>query len=259
MENNRSQFARKIAVQTGKLLEDYFYHHSQEIDIKADFTLITEADRAANNTISTAIRREFPEDGILSEEENTIYPEQSLVWVIDPLDGTTNFSQGLHHWGVSIACLEQGQPVLATVYFPLVREHYHAELGAGAELNGSPLQGNFSDQPDRYSFFVHCSRLNSRYRNKLPYKTRSLGSAAYHLCLVAKGTAILAVETRAKLWDLAGAWLVVREAGGVIERFQNPAPFPAQPGVDYNEYNYPLLAASSRKVIQFAQDHIEVR
>lgn len=257
MGANRAELANELAKTVGEGLLNSFHHRDPEFDIKSDRTLVTDADRAASASITRAIKMEFPEDGIVSEEEITVYPSQDVVWVIDPLDGTTNFTQGLHHWGVSIAYFIQGVPQYGSLYFPISGEHYTASSGGGAFLNGQPLRMDQTNQPQRFSFFVHCSRMHHRYQTSLPYKTRSLGSSAYHLCLVAKGTAVLAFESRAKLWDLAAGWLVVRESGGKIESFHDPAPFPAQVGLDYNNFNYSILAGTSQEVMEFARARIQ--
>ena len=98
--NEPFDFTKKLATEAGKTLLGFYRASGIEQSRKADKTVVTEADLAADEMIRTAIRKEYPQDGILSEEENTTYPSgKRFVWVIDPLDGTTNFSLGLHHWG----------------------------------------------------------------------------------------------------------------------------------------------------------------
>jgi myo-inositol-1(or 4)-monophosphatase len=205
---------------------------------------VTEADRTADASIAQALRDAFPEDGIISEELQPVYAvEAESVWVIDPLDGTTNFALGLPHWGVSLARLTHGYPVVAAVYFPLLGELYTAQRGEGAFLNEQRLYPNPDVEKNVATFFACCSRTHRHYRVGVRYKARILGSAAYNFCAAARGMAALAFEAQPKIWDLAGAWLVVREAGGLIEPLDGLSPFPIVPGTDYRQQNYPTLAS----------------
>jgi myo-inositol-1(or 4)-monophosphatase len=248
--------AESAAKEAGVLLMDYFGQEENKPDLKKDQTLVTQADLAADRLITNIIQNQFSEDGIISEEGQTHYLGHEFTWVIDPLDGTTNFSQGLHYWGVSIALLQAGIPVYGIVHFPAVSEIFSARSGAGALLNTQPLILSAGDQKRKHAFFVHCSRMHQLYQSDIPYKTRSLGAAAYHLCSVAKGTAILAFESRTHIWDFAAGWLIITEAGGVIESFQQASPFPARTGVDYNEINYPLFGAVDHEILEYAKTRI---
>jgi len=94
--------------------------------------------------------------------------------------------------------------------------------------------------------------MHKKYQVKLPYKPRSLGATAYHLCLITKGTAVLAFESTPKLWDFTGSWLIVEEAGGLILSTGDRQPFPAQPGIKYSDYPYAILASASSEVMDEA-------
>ncbi|MCK4490825.1 MAG: hypothetical protein KAU23_11215 [Anaerolineales bacterium] len=256
MSNQRLEFAKNTAIETGKLLLDHFHHGKHQGELKSDRTLVTKADRDADQYIQKLIRDHFPSDAILSEEGNTIFPENPDVWVVDPLDGTVNFSLGLHYWGVSIAHFKHGIPQSAALYFPVIDELYSASAGKGADLNGKRIQVPNSPVDSHYPIFVHCSRMHGLYNVALPYKTRSLGAAAYHLCLIPKGSAILAFESTVKLWDFAGSWLVVKEAGGFIQPVGNQQPFPTQSGFDYNDRAFAIIAAASEDVMNKAAANI---
>ena len=214
---NTLEFAIQLAKKTGKLLTEYYQPTGIDVNIKSDRTVVTEADLAADKLLRESIAHNYPDDGILSEEAGTIYPpNKHAVWIIDPLDGTTNFSLGLHYWGVSIARLVDGSPDLGVLYFPLLDELFTASKGAGAFLNGSQLivKPPTPDQPT--SFFSCCSHGNQFYKLEIRYKTRILGSAAYGLATVARGSAILAFEVTPKVWDFSASWLITQEAGGII-------------------------------------------
>lgn len=215
---------------------------------KPDQTVVTEADLSADRLIRNAIQEHYPDDGILSEEACTEYPKnKTFVWVIDPLDGTTNFSLGLHYWGVSIARLRGGYPDLAVLYFPIIDELFWATKGGGAYLNGIHLQANQNAINHLEPFFSCCSRTNQYYRVDLQYKTRILGSAAYGLCTVVRGSAILAIEVKPKIWDFCGSWLITEEAGGYIAPLDRETIFPLVPGEDYGSKSYPLLVAGTKE------------
>ncbi|MFN2113741.1 MAG: inositol monophosphatase family protein [Anaerolineales bacterium] len=250
MNPDRLTIARTAALQAGNELVKIYQSGNQQGELKSDQTLVTEADRKADHLIQSLIRETCPQDGILSEESSTIYPEGEHAWVVDPLDGTVNFSHGLLYWGVSIAHLEHGQPADAAVYFPLVDELYTASLGQGAELNGKPLIVQEGTREELVPLFVHCSRMHQQYDIRTRFKKRSLGAAAYHICLVAKSTAALALESTPRIWDFAASWLIVKESGGAIKALGEEQPFPAQPGVDYAGRPFPILAARSVQVLE---------
>ena len=203
-------FATQLAQKTGALLAEYYRPAGIDVSIKSDRTVVTAADLAADQLLRDAISQAYPEDGILSEEAGTIYPEgKSAVWILDPLDGTTNFSLGLHHWGVSIARLVDGFPDVGVLYFPLLDELITASKGGGAYLNGSQLRVKLPTPDQPTSFFSCCSRGNRFYNIDIRYKTRILGSAAYGLVTVARGSAILAFEVTPKVWDFSASWLIL--------------------------------------------------
>jgi myo-inositol-1(or 4)-monophosphatase len=253
-------FATSLARQAGDLLLDRFRLSGSRVQLKGDRSVVTEADLASDELISAAILKRDPRATVLSEELHTS-PETGSAdaWVVDPLDGTTNFSLGLHYWGVSIARLEDGWPVTAALYFPMLNELYSARRGKGAYLNGGRLQVRTPDPSHPASFFSCCTRTHRRYKVAIPYKTRILGSAAYSLCAVARSSALMAFEATPKIWDLAGGWLVVCEAGGVAEPFDGPAPFPLDEKRAFETTNFPVLAAATPDLAAFARKRIHPR
>jgi myo-inositol-1(or 4)-monophosphatase len=259
MASNRLSIARRAALQAGEELVKLYHTGNQTGELKADHTLVTEADRRSDQIIESLIREAFPLDGILSEESSTVFPNSEHAWVVDPLDGTVNFSHGLVYWGISIAHLKNGQPQDAAVYFPLLDELYSASLGKGATLNGEPLSLQQITKEELVPIFVHCSRMDQRYQIKTRFKKRSLGAAAYHICLVARSTAALALESTPRIWDFAGGWLIVQESGGAITALGEDQPFPAQPGIDYANKPYSILAARTIQVLEEAQAGITLK
>lgn len=249
-------FTAGLARDTGEILRRYFEQPGRRARYKPDNTLLTEADLAADRHIRTVIRAVFPDDAILSEEEGTVFPlDGGPTWVIDPLDGTTNFSQGLHHWGVSIARIVDGFPQTAALSFPVIGELYTAHTGQGAWLNGSPLTVPPADS-HMVSFFLCDSRLHRRYTTTIRYKPRILGSAAYTFCAIAKGIGVIGFESVPKIWDIAAAWLVLREAGGALAALEEV--FPLEPGSDYARRSFPLIGAADEGHLAAAQEKIQL-
>ncbi len=254
-------FSVLLARQTGDLLLQYYQSDNLDTNLKADRSVVTEADLAADDFISTSIRDRYPEDILLSEERQPDYSPIEIepgrnVWIVDPLDGTTNFNLGLPIWGVMLARLIDGWPQTAVLYFPVLGELFSAQKERGAFLNGSPLMIRPPDARRPLSFFSCCSRTYRDYQVKVPYKPRILGSTGYSLCAVAHSIAILAFDAAPKIWDIAAGWLLVLEAGGVMETLDHYQPFPLQPGSDYSKRTFPTIAAANQKVMARAHQQI---
>lgn len=236
---------------------NYFNPLGTVSQLKRDRSLVTEADLAADRWIAAAIQERFPGSKILSEELNPVLAEKAPeVWVVDPLDGTTNFSLGLPIWGVSIALLVDGWPYAAAVHFPVLGETFTAAIEQGVRLNGERISARPGEPGRPDTFFSCCSRTHRRYEVSVRYKTRILGSTSYSVCAVARGMALISFEATPKIWDIAACWLIVREAGGVVETYDNSQPFPLQPGRDYQLTDYPILAAASPELLAYARREI---
>ena len=179
---NPLEFTTQLAQETGEILMSFYQRSGIQSQLKSDHTIVTEADHKADQYLRCQISQAYPEDGILSEEACTIFPaNKTAVWIIDPLDGTTNFSLGFHYWGISIARVENGYPEIGVLYFPLLDELFTAVKGKGAYLNGDRLEVKPPNPSQFTSFFSCCSRTIRQYDIDLKYKTRILGSAAYGL------------------------------------------------------------------------------
>jgi myo-inositol-1(or 4)-monophosphatase len=243
-----------LAEQAAGLALDYFRH--AQARRKGDGSLVTEADEAADRLIVQSIRQSYPGHAILSEEGFTGYdPGPEFTWVIDPIDGTTNFARGLPVWGVSIGVLRHGAPWVAALHFPGLDERYTAMAGQGALRNGERLAVDPDAAIHDQQLLARCTRTDSRFHIETPMKVRMLGSAAYHLLCVAGGVVLAAMEARPKVWDLAAAHLVLTEAGGVARHlyttrppFETGAIFPLPPSPkEYAQHYHPVLAAVSEK------------
>jgi myo-inositol-1(or 4)-monophosphatase len=259
-----AKIAAGIATSAGELLLRYFRDDALTSDWKEDYSIVTEADVAADHLIAGEIAKHFPGDGILSEE---LAPTSSAAqpaarphtWVVDPLDGTTNFSLGIQHWGVSIARCDADGPDVGVLFFPALGELYVASRGAGATLNAKPIHVRVPSSSRPLGMLASCARTPRHYHVNLPMKVRVFGSAAYTLVCVARGSAAIGIETRPKMWDLAAGWCVVEEAGGVIETMDGSAPFPLVADRAYADRSFPIRAAASPELLEQAREHIEER
>lgn len=258
-------FAESLAERSGRLLMEFFSAGTFSSRLKEDASIVTEADLAADKLIHESIGQAFGEDAIISEE---IDPQakalvgREATWVVDPLDGTSNFSLGLPFWGVSIARVVGGHPQLAVAYFPALGEMFVAVRGQGTTLNGQPTSVATPEANHGVGFLACCSRTNRFYNVALPLKIRVLGSAAYSLCAVAKGSAALALETTPRIWDIAAATLLVEEAGGIVQAFGDSRafpPFPLSTVADYSKLTFTTLAAASPELASMANESITPR
>lgn len=253
-------FTTQLAQQAGALLVDCFRHTGSATAQKPDRSVVTEADVAADRLIAAAIAEQYPQDTILSEElRPNLAGNAAAVWVVDPLDGTTNFSLGLQHWGVSIARVVNGWPDTAAVFFPLLNELYTAQRGQGAWLNGERIRVSPPSKERPAAFFSCCTRAQKRYHLSVPYKTRIFGSTAYTLCVTARGAAVLGFEVKPKIWDIAAGWLVLREAGGVMDVLDGEQPFPLRLRGDFIGHSFLTLAAATPELLEKARGWIARR
>ncbi len=233
-------FATALTARVGaRLLQDS--QGLRSFERKGDGSLVTASDLWADEQIRRAIAQEFPDHGILTEENTQVYPECEWCWVVDPLDGTTNFARGIPLWGISIGLLHWGMPVFGYLSFPPVQQTCYGWLGANprAFLNQEPIGPDLST-PTKDHFFSFCTRSLNVLGKFFPYKIRSLGASSYHLLSVATGSVIGAVEATPKVWDLAAVWVIAKSTGIVWIDLDEP-PFPLQTGTDYAQRSYPTL------------------
>jgi myo-inositol-1(or 4)-monophosphatase len=193
---------------------------------KADGSLVTEADLIMQKALSETLQRHWPDIAVLGEEMEPSAQQEALqgaetgVWCIDPLDGTSNFYNGVPYYAVSIALLRNNRVESAVVYDPSRRECFAAARGQGAWLNGERLPARFSPTPLSQGLgLIDLKRLPralaSRLASDPPYKSqRSFGAVALDWCWLAAGRCHLYLHGRQKLWDYAAGHLILLEAGG---------------------------------------------
>jgi myo-inositol-1(or 4)-monophosphatase len=255
--NDPLEFAVNLVLETGELLQNFYNPAGILSSLKPDKTVVTAADLAADELITRKIKANFPQDAVVSEESSHfLLDNQSPTWVIDPLDGTTNYSLGLPIWGISIARLINGQPDLGVVFFPRLNELYTARRASGAYLNQSSISTRAPDPAQPMSFFACCSRTFRNFDINIPYKPRIMGSSAYSFCMVARGSALLGFDATPKIWDLSAVWLLVEEAGGIIQSFDNTQVYPLNISLDYSTASFPVLAAATLAVFEKSRSKI---
>jgi myo-inositol-1(or 4)-monophosphatase len=203
--------------------------------------LVTEADHAAEKAIMATIAAEFPDHFILSEETGEIITQSNIKWIIDPIDGTVNFANGIPICCVSIGVEKDGQMILGAVYNPLMNEFFVAEKGQGGTLNGKKL--SVSNKAEVISSclvtgfpYTYLDMPNGPLqvfekliRRGIP--VRRLGSAAIDLCWVAAGRFDGFYEHHLQAWDSAAGYLMVEEAGGKVTDFDGNSYSPYQPRI----------------------------
>ena len=220
------------AKEAGRVQLEYF--RSSNLDIKTKFNdsdIVTAADKVSEEIIISNIRKKYPTHSILSEESGTSGYENDYRWVIDPLDGTTNFSSGLPEFCVSIGIQYKNQTIIGVVFAPYLGELFYAVRGEGAFLNGKKIStGNNTDIYKAVvttGFPVDKDRTTDNNLDNvvrvlpLVRGLRRLGSAAVDICYVAAGYLDAYWELNLHEWDVCAALLIAEEAGAKYEFFRN--------------------------------------
>jgi myo-inositol-1(or 4)-monophosphatase len=237
-------FAVQIARQAGQLLKEGL-NRPHEVRYKGAIDLVTEMDVAAEALIIQAIRATYPDHAILAEESG----ESELAgatyrWVIDPLDGTTNYAHHVPVFCVSIGLEKDGQPHLGVIYAPVLDELFAAETGHGATLNGQPIRVSETSEVARallvtgFPYDIKTKGANLvHFANFLDaaQAVRRLGSAALDMAWVAAGRYDGFWEPRLKPWDLCAGTVLVREAGGTVTNYT---------GGEFSIYGHEVLASN---------------
>jgi myo-inositol-1(or 4)-monophosphatase len=222
------RIAIEAAQKAGVLLSERFAAKNHTLTIKEDESLATETDFESSKIISERILSAFPDHTILSEENPGAYTQEigsEPTWVIDPLDGTSNFIAGIPLFAIAIALVIDREPVIGLIYDALHKDLFVAEVGQGAFLNQEPMHVSERQETKGAMLFAgrgYKHRDHERH-GKIIYALerettyfRRLGTAAMMLASVASGRADSVILTGSKPWDLIGGALLVREAGGRV-------------------------------------------
>jgi myo-inositol-1(or 4)-monophosphatase len=210
------------------LKEDFAHLSSLQIETKAGLDdMFTAADLRAEETVRRHVTAIEPSFGFLGEEGGLVEGQDtSNVWIVDPLDGTTNFLCGLPLFAVNIALVRDGRPIAGVTYVPMLDETFWAEEGSGAFLNGNPIRVSaregmihavlgvgipFASKPRHELFYAEMERLTQRISG-----IRRLGAGAIDMAYVACGRFDAYWEQSVSAWDMAAGVVIVREAGGIV-------------------------------------------
>ena len=214
-----------VAREAGALLYEKL-HDCHIVQYKGEINLVTEADRLSEALIVERINREFPGHDILTEESPETANGSSFRWIIDPLDGTTNYAHGYPVFCVSIALEVKGVIMLGAVYNPMLDELFTAERGSGAFLNGRRLTVSRAENLSRsllatgFPYDIREDRNNNiNYFEVMALSAQAVrraGSAALDLAYIAAGRFDGFWELKLAPWDTAAGWLLVEEAGGSV-------------------------------------------
>lgn len=205
-------------------------HREQGFDVrrKLDRSLVTSADLASEEQILSRLNAEFSADGILSEEAGERGGGGGRCWIVDPLDGTSNYSLGLPFFAVSIALWEDTRPLVGVVYLPVLDELFTATGDSVATLNGRPiavsdtalvLAAAINVYFDRHGCLEAGLDVFRRVAIQCEGRVKVLGSTASLLCYVACGRLDASVKNRTRVWDFAAGKLILERAGGVLTDF----------------------------------------
>ena len=244
--------AVRAARKAGNLIaKHYETPDSVETSQKGSNDFVTNVDKAAEAMIIETIRKSYPQHTIITEESGEHAGEdQDVQWVIDPLDGTTNFIKRLPHFAVSIAVRIKGRTEVAVVYDPMRNELFTATRGQGAQLNGYRLRGSTARDLDgtilATGFPFKAKQHANSYINVIGKlftecaDFRRTGSAALDLAYVAAGLVDGLFGISLKPWDFAGGELLVRESGGVVTDFVG----------GHNHYSSGNIVAGNPRVVK---------
>ena len=244
---NILEIAAKAALGAGKILKES-YGKPHQIRHKGDIDLVTEADISSENAILAILNKAGLHAEILAEESQSIYNEipSGPVWIIDPLDGTTNFAHGFPWFGISIAYAEKDRSQAGVIYCPMQDELFCGCLGSGAWLNGKPIKVSSIPVLDKsllatgfpYDVRKRPTKVMAALEAVLirVQGVRRAGAAALDLAYVACGRLDGFWEIKLKPWDTAAGQLLLEEAGGKISDFR---------GSSYSPFIPEILATNS--------------
>jgi myo-inositol-1(or 4)-monophosphatase len=239
-------FSKDLAMRAGEMLRKGF-NRSLKVRYKGRINPVTDLDVKAEKFITDAITRTYPDHEILAEEGTDSESESKYRWVIDPIDGTVNFTHAFPVYAVSIGLLYDGRPELGAVYDPDRNELFWAARGRGACLNKQKISVTSESKLERalvatgFAYDIGTARRNnlglfSRMAKK-SQGVRRLGSAALDLCWLASGRLDGFWELKLHPWDTAAAVVVVQEAGGKITRLD---------GKPYSIFDKEILATNGK-------------
>lgn len=233
---------KKVAITGGDILMKHF-NKSYEIHQKGENDVVTSIDVEAERVIIKIIENIFPKHNILSEEKGFIDKKSEYTWIIDPLDGTRNYTKKIPIFGNSIALERKGEVILGVVYLPVSKDLFYAMKGKGAFLNGKPLEklkATHKKAEDMLITYCHGAKREYvmkavEYYNKIrPHvmDMRKLGAATLEITHVARGLVDGYIAPGLPVWDFKAAALIVSETGGIVRNAKDGTLLVFAPGAE---------------------------
>ena len=223
--------AQSLALHAGQLAVGFFQRRDQLIIEAKDGNpqdMVSAADQEVERYLRRCVAETFPQDAVLGEEQGGEIADADFVWVVDPIDGTACFVNGMYAWCISIAVMHQGQTIIGVIYDPNAHEMFHAKQGAGAFLGAKPLQVHAGKTLCDGVLGVGTSSRVDSNALFIPFLQRVLedggmfmrnGSGALMIAYVAAGRLIAYFEAHMNAWDALAGILLVQEAGGMVNDF----------------------------------------
>lgn len=249
-------FQTEITLALKKAGEVLLKHFGKVTHIKVKENLssvVSEADLESEKVIIDLIRKDFPDHNIISEESGYKQKGSEYTWIIDPLDGTSNFVAGLPWFGVLIAVMKDRRPVAGGAYIPVDQQLYYAESGKKSRLNGEIIQVSQSSELKNvlvaYSLdfctFFEDTLAETRIIASLVRNVRNVRSTncLLDLCYTADGRLGAVINQKEKIWDIAAPWLIIKEAGGLVTDRDGKELNFSLSDKDYHK-DYPMVAAN---------------
>ena len=219
----------KAAKEAGKIVLKH-YGKAGKLKFKAPRNIVTKVDLLSEKTIINVIKKKFPKHNILTEESDFIDKNSEYTWIIDPIDGTTNFVAQIPYFAVCIGLAKDNEVVMGVVYNPYTKELFHAEKGKGAYLNSKRIKVSKKTKlidalltfslPNKIQLSKKTLGLISKNYGTCR-SVRNIGSAALNVCYIAAGNYDLYFSLSLRAWDVAAAKIIVEEAGGKITNINN--------------------------------------
>ena len=247
MQEKFINFVRKLAAESAQVIKPYFAAFNLEVEMKADETPVTAADRGAEEAMRDLIRKEFPSHGIIGEEFGGENEAAEFVWVLDPIDGTISFASGCPLFGTLICLLHEGQPILGAINQPVLELLCIGDNNQ-TTVNGNPVQMREIDSLSEATLLTTDIQHVDEYQNRMGFENllqetklfRTWGDC-YGYLLLASGWADIMLDPIMNPWDILPVIPIIRGAGGVITAWDGSDASQGDSCVAANKNLHPLV------------------
>ena len=230
-------FCILAAEEAGKFVMNYFDKDFEVFSKDTKNNLVTEVDKGCQELVKNKISNRFPDHSIIGEEDgsSSLRNSSEFTWVIDPIDGTTNFANGLPNFSISIGLLKNSEPIAGSIWIPWPNENrcliFSTAKGEGSWIDNKKIdinnpqfslgEGAISSYSSFSPIFGNKSRKIKPMNNRLRGDKRVIGSVAYEMAMLSKGVISFALLGPAFIWDFGAGLLLIKEAGGVVLELDN--------------------------------------